>query len=625
MSRSLLRANIVLSIFFFVGLACADSTRDALEAPPDPSGAQVFADNCAVCHALPLMAYQFPQMKGRPPGFVYDALTTGPMRRIGRNLDEASRHAVAEFFTGVDFGTPESERDYAVSPTCEDDRLAFDWSDRAHPSWGGSLLNHRNVASNEGYSREDVGSLSVQWVVAFPEATQLRSHPTAGGGAVFVGSHNGSVYALDQETGCTRWRFKAGAEVRSAITLTPRPAGDKVLGGPGGMLAVFADRAANTYAVDAETGVLVWKTSMDPHPSAAVTGSVSAFEGRLFVPISSNEDVGPLDKNYACCTHSGAVVAVDAGTGEILWRTATIEEAPRVTGHTNAGTEIRGPSGASVWNTPTISRRHGLLFVGSGNNHSQPASARSDSILAMDVETGRVVWSHQAQAEDAWNAACLWSVSDQVGCPMPVGPDIDFGATTMLVELEGREVLVAGAKSGVLHAFDAETGTPVWRRRISQGGAEDGIRYGMATRDGVLYVPSTDARDDPSHGATARPGLYAVMLEEAKPLWSVDRETLCAGSGECDDAIGAPPLVMDEVLFIGAIDGVLYALDRETGAVLWRMETAREFETLRGTKTRGGALYGTVGPMYANGRLFVSSGYGQAERPGNALIALAPE
>lgn len=621
MIRSLLRAPIVLPFLLLVGLACADSTRDAIEAPPDPSGAQVFADNCAVCHTLPLMAYQFPQMRGRPPGFVYDALTTGPMRRIGRNLDEASRRAAAEFFTGVDFGTPESERDYVVSPACEGDRLAFDWSDRAHPNWGGSLRNHRNVASGEGYSRAEVEALAVQWVVAFPEATQLRSHPTAGGGALFVGSHNGSVYALDQETGCTRWHFKAGAEVRSAITLTQKPGAT----GSDDMLAVFADRAANTYAVDAETGSLVWKTSVDPHPSAAVTGSVSAFDGRLFVPISSNEDVGPLDKTYPCCTHSGAVVAVDAGTGEILWRTATVEEAPRVTGHTDAGTEIRGPSGASVWNTPTVSRRHGLLFVGSGNNHSRPASPRSDSILAMDVETGRVVWSHQAQTGDAWNAACLWSVSDQVGCPTPVGPDVDFGATTMLVERGGREVLVAGAKSGVLHAFDAETGSLVWRRRISQGGAEDGIRYGMATRDGVLYVPSTDARDDPSHGATARPGLYAVTLDEAKPIWTVDRETLCAGSGGCDDAIGAPPLAMDEVLFVGAVDGVLYALDRETGAVLWRMETAREFETLRGTTTRGGALYGTVGPMYANGRLFVSSGYGQAERPGNALIALAPE
>ena len=624
-----LRATALAASFLSLLLACADAKRPLEQVRSTPSGGQVFADNCAVCHALPLMAYQFPQMKGRPPGFVYDALTTGAMRRIGRTLDEESRRAAAEFFTGVAYETPESARDHRVSPMCEGDRLAFDWTSPTYASWGGSVRNQRSIPAGDGFSATEVADLTVQWVVAFPEATQLRSHPTASGGALFVGSHNGSVYALDQATGCTRWHFKAGAEVRSAVTITRSLGPGDAPGEAARMLAVFADRAAFTYAVDAETGALVWKTSVDPHPSAAVTGSVSAHGGRLFVPLSSNEDVGPLDGSYPCCTHSGAVVALDARTGEILWRTPTIEEPAGVTGHTEAGTEVRGPSGASVWNTPTVSTRHGLLFVGSGNNHSRPASARSDSILAMDLETGRVVWSHQAQANDAWNAACLWSVSDQVGCPTPVGPDIDFGATTMLVELEGREIVVAGAKSGILHAFDAATGALKWKRRISQGGPEDGIRYGMATRDGVLYVPSTDARDNPDTGETARPGLYAVGLEEAKPLWSVDREQLCGGegddAGDCDDAIGAPPLAMEEVLFVGTADGTLYAIDRATGSPLWRMETARAFETLRGGTTRGGSIYGTVGPMYANGRLFVSSGYGQAEIPGNALIALAPE
>ena len=624
-----LRATALAASFLSLLLACADAKRPLEQVRTTPSGGQVFADNCAVCHALPLMAYQFPQMKGRPPGFVYDALTTGAMRRIGRTLDEESRRAAAEFFTGVAYETPESARDHRVSPMCEGDRLAFDWTSPTYASWGGSVRNQRSIPAGDGFSATEVADLTVQWVVAFPEATQLRSHPTASGGALFVGSHNGSVYALDQATGCTRWHFKAGAEVRSAVTITRSLGPGDAPGEAARMLAVFADRAAFTYAVDAETGALVWKTSVDPHPSAAVTGSVSAHGGRLFVPLSSNEDVGPLDGSYPCCTHSGAVVALDARTGEILWRTPTIEEPAGVTGHTEAGTEVRGPSGASVWNTPTVSTRHGLLFVGSGNNHSRPASARSDSILAMDLETGRVVWSHQAQANDAWNAACLWSVSDQVGCPTPVGPDIDFGATTMLVELEGREIVVAGAKSGILHAFDAATGALKWKRRISQGGPEDGIRYGMATRDGVLYVPSTDARDNPDTGETARPGLYAVGLEEAKPLWSVDREQLCGGegddAGDCDDAIGAPPLAMEEVLFVGTADGTLYAIDRATGSPLWRMETARAFETLRGGTTRGGSIYGTVGPMYANGRLFVSSGYGQAEIPGNALIALAPE
>jgi len=616
------RALVVPFSLIAMFLGCADGMEPAAPIEPAVSGEQVFADNCAVCHALPLMAYQIPQIKGRPPGFVYDALTTGAMRRVGARLGEPSRRAVAEYFTGVAFGSKASERDHRISPSCIGDRGRFDWNDRAHPNWGGDERNHRNVSGSEGYARDDLAKLAVQWVIAFPEATQLRSAPTAAGGALFVGSHNGSVYALDQETGCTRWHFKAGAEVRSAVALD---FDGLDANGQGMVRAVFADRAAKAYALNAETGELLWKQSVDPHRSAAVTGSVTVYDGRYFVPVSSNEDVGPLDKTYPCCTHAGAVVALDAETGEIVWRTSTITETPEVTGHTNAGTEIRGPSGASVWNTPTISERHGLLFVGSGNNHSRPATAMSDSILAMDLETGRVAWSYQAQSGDAWNAACLWSVSDQVGCPTPEGPDIDFGATTMLVEIDGREALVAGAKSGVLRAFDAEKGDILWKRRISQGGPESGIRYGMATRDDVLYVPSTDSRDDPTSGEGARPGLHAIPFDGGTPIWSVDRVSLCPEPALCRDEIGAPPLAMEEMLFAGASDGILYALDRSSGDVLWQIETAREFTTLTGTTTTGGSIYGTVGPVFANGRLFVSSGYGQAEIAGNALIAIAPE
>ena len=87
----------------------------------------------------------------------------------------------------------------------------------------------------------------------------------------------------------------------------------------------------------------------------------------------------------------------------------------------------------------------------------------------------------------------------------------------------------------------------------------------------------------------------------------------------------APPAAMAEVVFAASLDGVLYALDRHSGDRLWRFDTARDFKTLSGGSTRGGGIAGTAGPMYANGRLFVSSGYGQAQRPGNALIVFAPE
>ena len=184
-----------------------------------PSGATLYAENCAVCHTLPILASLFEQNRGRAPGFVYDALTLGNMRRAGESLDDASRRAVAEFFTGVPFDSKAAERDYRISPECPPGRSEFDWSDLAYPNWGGSNQNHRSNPRDAGFTRDEVGKLAVQWVVAFPEASQLRSQPTAAGGALFAGSHNGSVYSLDQESGCTRWHYKAMTEVRSAVTL----------------------------------------------------------------------------------------------------------------------------------------------------------------------------------------------------------------------------------------------------------------------------------------------------------------------------------------------------------------------------------------------------------------------
>ncbi|MBW2498797.1 MAG: PQQ-binding-like beta-propeller repeat protein [Deltaproteobacteria bacterium] len=597
---------------------CADSGPAAEERP---SGEALFAENCAVCHSLPLITYLFDDLSSKPPGYVYDAISEGSMRRVGSRLDEHSRRAIAEFFTGTSFASNAARREMAVSPPCSPEEARFDWGDKSHTSWGGSLRNHRRIEDGKGLRPEAIELLSVQWVVALPEATQLRSHPTAAGGALFVGSHNGSVYSLDQATGCTRWHFKAATEVRSAVTIdVAHRAGQPPLA-----RAFFADRAANVYALDAVTGRLLWKTSVDPHLTAAVTGSVSAHAGRLFVPISSNEDVAAIDPRYPCCTHSGAVVALDAGSGEILWRTPTIVEEPQISGANAAGTPIWGPSGASVWNTPTIDESLGLLFVGSGNNHSRPASARSDSILAMDLETGEVVWTYQGQAEDAWNTACILEQANRISCPEPIGPDTDFGATTMLVEQDRRKLVIAGQKSGTLHAIEAATGELRWKLRLSRGGVRDGIRFGMATRDGVLFVPSTDTGDHRRAGLAARPGFFALSARDGSILWERTGEALCAGRENCEGAVGAPPLVMAEAVFAADLDGVVHALDRRTGASLWQFDSAREFTTLMGQTTRGGGIDGTAGPMFANGRLFVSSGYGQSGRPGNALIALAPQ
>lgn len=624
---------LVLLVFF----GCAETLGPTESAP---SGEAVFAENCAVCHTLPILSSMFEQNRGRPPGFVYDAITEGNMRRMGASLDVASRRAVAEFFTGVPFESTAGQRDFRISPRCDADHNRFDWDDLAYPSWGRSPVNHRSIPAPEGFPRSEIDRLSVDWVVAFPEASQLRSHPTAAGGALFVGSHNGSVYALDQATGCTRWHFKAATEVRSAVTIdlvaasAPAPALDpsRRAGSDSDQpiaRAIFADRAANLYALDATTGALLWKQKVDPHANAAITGSVTAFEGMLFVPISSNDDINALDPSQPCCTHSGAVVAVDAASGKILWTTRTVTEPAQITGRTKIGTTVWGPSGASVWNTPTLDIDRRLLFVGSGNNHSVPGTAMSDSVLALQIDTGRIAWTYQSVAGDAWNAACIYGVG--ISCPDPEGPDTDFGATTVLGESDGRERLFAGQKSGWLHALDPETGALAWKVRIAIGGAEAGIRYGMALQDEVLYISSTHEASEVAGTTPPRvqPGLVAVSARDGSILWQADGERLCAGvpnsagGSDCDGAVTAPPLAMNEVVIAARLDGVLFALDRRSGEKLWSFDTARDFTTLRGTTTRGGGIAGTAGPMYANGRIFVSSGYGQAQRPGNALIAFS--
>ena len=120
------------------------------------------------------------------------------------------------------------------------------------------------------------------------------------------------------------------------------------------------------------------------------------------------------------------------------------------------------------------------------------------------------------------------------------------------------------------------------------------------------------------------PGVAAVSASDGSPVWSTTGPDLCRGQETCSGAVAAPPLSTRHVVFASGLDGVVYALDRQSGEMFWNFDTDRPFSTLLGETTHGGGMAGTAGPLVAGGRLFVSSGYGQAQRPGNALIAFAP-
>jgi polyvinyl alcohol dehydrogenase (cytochrome) len=253
-------------------------------------------------------------------------------------------------------------------------------------------------------SAGQVARLKLKWAFGLPGATSLYVQPTVVGGRVYISSDAGYVYSLNADTGCVYWSFQAQAGVRSAITIgAAKPGSSK-------FLAFFGDVRGNTYAIDASNGELAWKTSVDPHPLARITASPKLYDGRLYVPITSLEEVESGSPKYECCTFRGAVAALDAETGKQIWKTYTIPDVPKVTRKTSTGTNHYGPAGAGVWNSPTIDVKRGAIYFGTGNGFSEPATKFSDAIMALDMATGKVLWSFQAHPHDIWHGGCLAAV-----------------------------------------------------------------------------------------------------------------------------------------------------------------------------------------------------------------------
>ena len=375
---------------------------------------------------------------------------------------------------------------------CAADAAGFDVGQPPRVSgWGLQPTNTRVLPDAvAGIAKTDLDNLKLKWAFAFPGANRARSQPTIAGGAIYVGSHNGLVYALDQDTGCVRWTYESAAEVRTGIIVDDWEAGAEAAQ----PRAYFGDVLGNVYAIDAASGSGIWRVRADEHPNATITGSPSLHDGRLFVPVSSLEVSLAADPSYECCTGRGSVLALDAATGEVLWKTYTIEETPVVQSQNRSETNMIGPSGAMVWNSPTIDEKRNQLYIGTGENMSSPATLTSDAIFAMDLDTGKVNWVFQATPNDAWNTACGAIQPDS--CPEEDGPDFDFGAGTLLLTASDvGDLVVGGQKSGKVHALDPDTGKLVWQTRVGRGGIQGGVHFGMSADADRLYVPITDMAD----------------------------------------------------------------------------------------------------------------------------------
>jgi polyvinyl alcohol dehydrogenase (cytochrome) len=568
-----------------------------------PSGEQVFKDRCANCHtgAADARAPSPEALRGRSPQAILESLVNGAMRTQGSRLTGAERRAVAEHVTGRPV---EGDVSGAARGTCNGGSGPRDTRAPSWPGWSPSSDNTRfQPAADAELTASDLPKLTLRWAFGLPDASSAWAQPSVAAGWLYVGSQNGTVYALSAIGGCIRWTFAAAGGVRTAIAV----------GNDGAVY--FGDTAANVYALHAETGARRWVRSVESHPLARITGTPTLHDGRLYVPTSSYEESQGADPQYPCCTFRGSITALDAATGAVIWKTYTIAEEPQRRGSSTAGVPLWGPSGAAIWSAPTVDIRRGLLYVATGNQYSGPAHPASNAIIAFDLKTGSIRWSKQVTPNDIYLTGCR---AGNPNCPDTNGPDLDFGSPPMLARTSaGRDLIVIGQKSGIGYALDPERmGEVVWEYRAGRGGVLGGIEWGSATDGERAYFAVSDITH-PQPG-----GLHAVALATGQRDWfAPPRPPVCGSGRGCNAAQSAAVTVIPGAVFSGSNDGALRVYSTADGAILWEFDTNREFSTVNGVPARGASMIGP-GAVVARRMVFVSSGYGAfGGRPGNVLLA----
>lgn len=501
---------------------------------------------------------------------------------------------------------------------------------------GGNRENTRNQTSEHVLGVATVGDLGVAWT--FTTGGDVSATPAVDGDTVYVPDWAGNLFAVDRRTGHERWRTSIAAasgvpfdKARATPAVTDTAV---IVGTQGSILAPGGGPGGKVLAFDKTTGALLWSTVADAHPAAIITQSATVFDGKVYVGVASQEEaLAGFVPGYPCCTFRGSMLALDAATGAILWKTY-LAPAP-----TNAAVPWDGYSGNAVWgSSPAIDVKRGQLYIATGNNYGVPASALAcvaaagqdpiatqaclspdnhfDSIVALDLRTGAIRWSTRAIPFDAWTTSCFPFIGDGSNCPEPAGPDYDFGQAPALFTVKDgrgrpRDLVGAGQKSGQYWALDPATGAVVWSTQAGPGGTGGGLQWGSAVDGTRVYTANANSLGVPwllPSGVVTNTGVWSA-LDSATGAVIWQRSSPNPGNGLLGDLSG-PPTTANGVVYACSLEpaGYMYAMDAATGEVLWSFASG-------GSCLSGAAI--------SNGMLFWGSGYSNfgAGTPNNRLYA----
>ncbi|KAK7295341.1 hypothetical protein RJT34_18248 [Clitoria ternatea] len=491
---------------------------------------------------------------------------------------------------------------------------SFDGPRQESQDWlnhGGDLFNRRYAYKEYKISPKTAPNLSLKW--KFYAGKDITATPAIYNGTVYFPSWNGNIYAVKEADGSIVWKQNlqeltglnaTGFVLNVNWTVsrsTPTVAEDLLIIGIYGPAVVIGLRR--------RTGELVWKTILDDHPAAIITMSGTYYNGGYYVGTSSLEEGETIEQ---CCIFRGSMARLNAGSGAILWKTYMLPDNNNKTG---------GYAGAGIWgSSPSIDVSRNHVYIATGNLYSAPLRItqcqerqknrtkptqpdecvepenHSNSILALDLESGNITWYSQLGGYDVWFFAC--TNASTPNCP-PAGPtpDADFGEAPMMlttfVNGTKKDVVVAVQKSGYAWALDRNNGNLLWFTEAGPGGFAGGGTWGAATDKRRVYtnIANSEAKNftlKPSNLIATTGGWVAMDASNGKVLWSTANPSNSSASG--------PVSVANEVVFAGSTDraGSIYAINGNSGKILWSYKT-------------GGAVYG--GMSISNGCIYVGQGY----------------
>jgi polyvinyl alcohol dehydrogenase (cytochrome) len=442
------------------------ATATAFGVQYDPAvGETLYTSHCATCHDHPTGRTPPKAVIAANPAFeIFYVLNNGVMRPNAAGLSGSERVSVAQYLSQNKNGDQTAQgRAGTEAPACAGKApplklAATDWN-----GWGRDGDNTRNQPT-PGLLAKDLPRLKLKWSMAV--SGNRNGQPVVAGGRVFTDDSAGSVYSLDAKSGCAYWHFNAGGRTRNTVFLAPLTASK-------GRIAVFfTDSEGYLYALDADHGTLIWRTQVDVQPGHEFPGSVTVYDGVIYVPVSSAAEAFAGNDDYECCKFRGALIAV-ASAGKVLWTSYTTQAQARPFGKNRIGKQMYGPAGGAIWSAPTIDPKRGLVYVGTGDSYTDVPYDGAESIIAFSMKTGALVWKNLLTQSDNFIDGC-YGPDDQrpANCPTTLGHDHDFGASPTLVKLaSGKQIIVASQKSSQIYALDPDAqGKVIWEKRLSGGG-----------------------------------------------------------------------------------------------------------------------------------------------------------